>query len=111
MTNTLNTLVEALEYAYPLRVLRYEVRRGSGGGRRREIELLCDAEASLLTERRRLPPYGMEGGEPSSPGENMLIRDGQERRLPGTGSITLKKGGIPGIRTPGCGCYGGPETD
>jgi N-methylhydantoinase B len=60
MTNTLNTPVEALEYAYPLRVQRYEIRRGSGGagqwrggdGVRRDIELLADAQVTLLTERR-----------------------------------------------------------
>ncbi|MBI2943185.1 MAG: hydantoinase B/oxoprolinase family protein, partial [Candidatus Wallbacteria bacterium] len=66
MTNTLNTPVEALELAYPVRVTRYEVRRGSGGRGRhaggngvvREIEVLCDAELSISSERRRREPYG-----------------------------------------------------
>jgi N-methylhydantoinase B len=114
MTNTLNTPVEALEYAYPLRVLRYERRRNSGGaglhrggdGIRRDIELLCDAQASLLTERRRIPPYGMAGGEPGSCGENLLLRNGVEHPLPGKGSVVLREGDILSIRTPGGGGYG-----
>src|SRR5208283_3993059 len=69
MTNSLNTPVEALEYAYPLRVRRYGYREGSGGegkfrggdGLVREIELLGDAEVTLLAERRRFRPYGLEG--------------------------------------------------
>ena len=69
MTNTLNTPVEALEYAYPIRVLRYEVREGSGGagrhrggdGIRRDIQVLVDTQATLLSERRHLPPYGLAG--------------------------------------------------
>ncbi len=62
MTNTLNTPAEALEYAYPLRVTRYELRRGSGGrgqhtggdGIYREVELLADATVTILSERRAL---------------------------------------------------------
>jgi N-methylhydantoinase B len=114
MTNTLNTPVEALEYAYPLRVRRYELRRGSGGAGRyrggdglvREIEVLCDCQATLLTERRETRPYGLAGGEPGSRGQNILIRDGREIPLPGKGSIDLKKGDILSIRTPGGGGFG-----
>ena len=72
MTNSLNTPVEALEYAYPLRVTRYSYRRGSGGqgkfsggdGLVREIELLADAQVTLLADRRKFPPYGLMGGSP-----------------------------------------------
>ena len=114
MTNTLNTPVEALEFAYPLRVLCYQVRRRSGGcgrykggdGVRRDIQVLVDAQASLLTERRRLPPYGLRGGAPGSIGENYLIRDGEETRLPGKGIFELQAGDILSIRTPGGGGYG-----
>lgn len=114
MTNTLNTPVEALEYAYPLRVLRYEIRRNSGGkgkfyggdGIRRDIQLLADAQATLLTERRRYPPYGLHGGEPGGCGENILICEDGEHKLPGKGSFELHKGDVLSIRTPGGGGFG-----
>jgi N-methylhydantoinase B len=118
MTNTLNTPVEALEYAYPLRVLRYEIRRGSGGagryrggdGIRRDIQLLTDAQATLLCERRRYPPYGLMGGAPGQCGENILIRKNEEIKLPGKCSFELQKGDVVSIRTPGGGGYM-PITD
>ena len=114
MTNTLNTPVEALEYAYPIRVLRYQVRRGSGGrgrfrggdGIRRDILLLRDAQASLITERRRSAPYGLAGGEPGRPGENVLFRNGEELPLPGKGTFSLQAGDVLSIRTPGGGGHG-----
>jgi len=118
MTNTLNTPIEALEIAYPLRVERYELRAGSGGegryrgglGVRRDIRSLGpDARVSLLTERRVSRPYGLAGGEPGRPGENVLIRDGEEIALPAKGSVTLSCGEIISIRTPGGGGYGSPE--
>lgn len=113
MTNTLNTPIEALEYAYPLRVLRYEIRRGTGGigkfrgddGIRRDIQLLTDAHATLLCERRRYAPYGLEGGGSGQCGENILIRDNREIVLPGKGSFELHKGDVLSIRTPGGGGY------
>ncbi len=119
MTNTLNTPAEALEYAYPLRVVRYQVRRGSGGrgrhpggdGIRRDLQTLADAQVTLLTERRRFPPYGLAGGDPGRPGENVLIRDGVEAPLPGKGAFELKAGDILSIRTPGGGGYGVVEED
>lgn len=117
MTNTLNTPVEAIEYAYPLRVLRYEIRRGSGGagkyhggdGIRRDVQLLTDAHATLLSERRRYPPYGLAGGSPGQCGENLLIRGDKEQILPGKGSFELLKGDVLSIRTPGGGGYGRTE--
>jgi N-methylhydantoinase B len=125
MTNTLNTPAEALEYAYPLRVLRYEIRRGSGGGGkfrggdgiRRDVQVLTEAQATLLTERRRRGPYGLNGGQPGIPGENIVIRDGKEIPSPGKGSIDLFPGDILSIRTPGGGGFGisgqiqGDETE
>ncbi len=119
MTNTLNTPAEALEYAYPLRVQRYTVREGSGGAGRqrggngicRDIQVLEEAQATLLSERRRLPPYGLAGGAPGSTGENVLIRDGLEIRLPGKGSFELMPGDILSIRTPGGGGYGPAEPE
>jgi N-methylhydantoinase B len=114
MTNTLNTPAEALEYAYPLRVLRYAVRRGSGGAGRyrggdgicREILTLVDAQVTLLTERRRYPPYGLHGGQPGQPGVNQLIRGGEEIPLPGKGTYELHAGDIIRIQTPGGGGFG-----
>jgi N-methylhydantoinase B len=80
MTNTMNTPVEALEMAYPLRLVEYSVRRGSGGdgrhrggdGIRRTWEFLAPATVSLLTDRRRRRPWGLAGGEPGQPGRNLL---------------------------------------
>jgi len=114
MTNTLNTPVEALEYAYPLRVLRYEIRPGSGGcgkfrggdGIVRELLLLMDCQVTLLSERRKFPPYGLDGGEPGQIGENLLIRAGKEIPLPGKCSIALRQGDVLSISTPGGGGYG-----
>ena len=117
MTNTLNTPVEALEYAYPLRVLRYEIRQGSGGkgcyrggdGIRRDIQVLSNAQVTLLTERRVYPPYGMQGGQPGTLGENCLITQGEEKTLPGKGTFMIKAGDVISIRTPGGGGFGQPE--
>lgn len=117
MTNTLNTPAEAMEYAYPLRVLRYEVRLGSGGtgqfrggdGIRRDVQVLTEVQVTLLTERRVQHPYGLNGGQPGGRGENILIRDGQEIPLPGKGSIDLNPNDILSIRTPGGGGYGFQE--
>ena len=114
MTNTLNTPVEALEYAYPLRVLRYEIRKGSGGrgkffggeGIIREIEALVESQVTLLTDRRRLSPYGLFGGSPGASGENILIRGGISQSLPSKGTTILLKGDKLVIKTPGGGGYG-----
>ncbi len=88
MTNTMNTPIEALEYAYPFRVRRYAYRRGSGGqgkyqggdGLVREIELLGPAQVTLLTDRRRFSPYGLNGGENGSAGRNIVIQEGNDDR-------------------------------
>jgi N-methylhydantoinase B len=114
MTNTLNTPAEALEYAYPLRVLGYTVRRGSGGAGRwrggdgicRQILALADAQVTLLTERRRTAPYGLSGGQPGQTGRNMLIRRGEEILLPGKGTLEIRSGDILSICTPGGGGFG-----
>jgi N-methylhydantoinase B len=114
MTNTLNTPVEAMEYAYPIQVVRYEVRLGSGGtgrfrggdGLRRDLLLKVDATASLLSDRRRGQPYGLAGGQPGASGENALIRAGREQRLPSKGEVELRAGDILSIRTPGGGGWG-----
>ncbi len=114
MTNTLNTPAEALEYAYPLRVLRYEVRRGSGGegkhrggdGVRRDLQVLAPAKACIMSDRRRLGPYGLDGGANGQPGHNVLIRSEAERTLPGKVCFDLESGDVLSVRTPGGGAYG-----
>jgi N-methylhydantoinase B len=113
MTNTLNTPVEALEFAYPLFVREYSIRRFSGGnglyrggdGVVREIKLLCDAEVTVLSERRRLPPYGLAGGEPGEVGRNLVNGKPMSSKF----SKLLKKGSVIRIETPGGGGWGKKE--
>jgi N-methylhydantoinase B len=114
MTNSLNTPVEALEHAYPLRVLRYGIRRGTGGtgrhaggdGLRRDVLLLADADVSLLTERRRVGPQGLAGGGAGATGENVLVRAGYESQLPAKTTFRGLAGDILSLRTPGGGGWG-----
>jgi len=114
MTNTLNTPIEAIESAYPMRVVRYALRRSSGGvGRHRggdgiirEIELLQPAFVTLLTERRVLGPYGLGGGEAGAAGRNQRIRAGRTSSLPSKIGFAAKPGDRIVIRTPGAGGWG-----
>ena len=114
MTNTMNTPVEAIEHSYPLKVRTYRIRRGSGGEGRfkggdgvvREIEVLCDAQLSILSDRRRFPPYGALDGRPGQRGRNLLIRDGREIPLGSKVNLSLKAGDVIRIETPGGGGYG-----
>lgn len=118
MTNTLNTPVEALEAAYPLRVTRYAVRSASGGvgmhrggdGVVREIEFLAAAQATLLTERRRLRPYGIRGGGPGKAGKNLLRTRGRQHRLPAKTALLVRAGDRLQILTPGGGGWGRRRT-
>jgi N-methylhydantoinase B len=118
MTNSLNTPIEALEYAYPFRVRRYAYRDGSGGagqyrggdGLIREVELLADAQVTLLADRRKLRPYGLQGGQEGAAGCASLTKAGsaEETQLPGKCSRRLAKGDVLHIETPGGGGWG-PE--
>ena len=84
MTNTRNTPIEALERAYPMRVRRLRIRRGSGGeglyrggdGIERDLEMLEPATVSLITERRQSAPWGLAGGSSGATGENWLLPRG-----------------------------------
>ena len=113
MSNTLNTPVEAFELEYPMRVTRYELIYGSGGdgehrggdGVVRSVEVLEPASLSLLTDRRRHAPRGVEGGEPGRVGRNLL--NGEE--LPPKTSRELQEGDVVTVETPGGGGYGKPE--
>jgi N-methylhydantoinase B len=114
MTNSLNTPVEALEYAYPFRMVRYALRKHSGGaGQRRggdglvrEIELLGDAQVTLLADRRKTLPWGLAGGEAGAPGLTALIREGIEQPLPGKCTVELPAGTRIRIESPGGGGWG-----
>ena len=115
MTNSLNTPSEALEYAYPFRVTRYSLRPDSGGAGKhrggdgivRELELLCDADVTLLADRRARGPYGLHGGRDGAPGRNLVIRnDGSEFPIPAKGSVRLKRGDRVRIESPGGGGWG-----
>jgi N-methylhydantoinase B/oxoprolinase/acetone carboxylase alpha subunit len=118
MTNTKNTPIEALERSYPLRVLRYRLRHGSGGsgaepggeGIERDLEVLEDCTVSLITERRTSAPWGLAGGEPGAVGENWLLPAGDERRaapLSDKCTIRLRAGDVVRMLTPGGGGWGG----
>jgi N-methylhydantoinase B len=118
MTNSLNTPAEALEYAYPLRVRRYAYRRGSGGPGRyrggdglvREIELLADAQVTILADRRRFTPYGLQGGAAGQAGKTEVVEKGAEpTELPGQCNRQLRAGLILRIETPGGGGWGNQE--
>jgi N-methylhydantoinase B/oxoprolinase/acetone carboxylase alpha subunit len=120
MTNTWNTPIEALERAFPLKVRRYRLRRGSGGagfsaggeGIERDLEVLEDCTASLITERRHSRPWGLAGGEPGAPGENWLLPGGDEaraERLLDKCTIELRAGDVLRMLTPGGGGWGRPD--
>jgi N-methylhydantoinase B len=118
MTNSLNTPVEALEHAYPIRIARYSLRRGSGGGGKwrggdgivRDIRFLSKAQLTLLSERRRFAPYGLNGGQEGATGSNIVIRsDGKEERLPSKFTTWVQPGDTISIQTPGGGGWG-PES-
>jgi N-methylhydantoinase B len=115
MTNSLNTPAEALEYAYPLRVREYRIRKGSGGkgrykggdGAIREIETLAHARMSLLSDRRKRAPYGLRGGKDGECGRAFIIRgDGSREELTSKGSWTLEAGDRVRIETPSGGGFG-----
>lgn len=114
MTNTLNTPIEAFEFQYPMMVEEYRIRKGSGGSGRfrggdgiiRQIRLLNNAEVTFLTERRKFGPYGLRGGKPGKTGKNVIIKDGEEKIMPGKFNVVLNKGDVVRIETPGGGGYG-----
>jgi N-methylhydantoinase B len=118
MSNTMNTPAEVLETAYPLRVLRYELRPDSGGpgaargglGLRRDIEVRDHRSTfSLLAERHDSRPYGLLGGEAGASGAAYLLEDGEEgEKLPSKVTLDLDDGSVVSVRTPGGGGYGDP---
>jgi N-methylhydantoinase B len=115
MSNTLNTPVEALETAFPLRVETYRLRRGTGGegsfrggdGVERRIRVLVGADASVIAERRARAPRGASGGADGALGRTTL--NGEP--LPAKWSGRLTAGDVIAIETPGGGGYGTPRGD
>ena len=118
MSNSLNTPVEALEHAYPLRIRAYSLRAGSGGGGqrrggdgiRRDVELLVDGDVSLLTERRDRGPRGAAGGMDGERGVNLLLRAGESRSLPAKATFRAQAGDVISLQSPGGGGWGAVET-
>jgi N-methylhydantoinase B len=115
MTNTRNTPAEALQVDVPLRLVRYEIRRGSGGSGRhrggdgvvRACEALEDGiSCTLMTERRSAGPPGRAGGGPGLAGKNTLIRDGVPSELSARAHLSLIMGDVVQIETPGGGGWG-----
>lgn len=114
MSNTRNTPVEAIENYLPVRIRRYGLRSGSGGagkfqggeGLIREYEMLTPTSVTILSDRRRLAPYGLREGRPGARGRNTLVRRGHEQALPGKVQLELQPGDRLRIETPGGGGYG-----
>ena len=120
-TNTRNTPTEAFERAFPVRVLRYRLRRGSGGGGaapggegiERDLQVLEPVTLSLITERRTSQPWGLAGGGPGATGENWLLPGGDEaraERLPDKCTVCLEPGYVVRMLTPGGGGWGLPPA-
>ncbi len=113
MTNTLNTPIESLETHYPLRIRRYELRRNSGGAGRfcggdgivREFEFLSPTAVTLLTERRRLAPWGLAGGAPGATGSNLLNGEPVAPKV----AFDAGPGDVLTVTTPGGGGWGKPD--
>ena len=118
MTNTRLTDPEVLEWRYPVLVDEFAVRRGSGGKGRwsggdgvvRKVRFLEPMTAAILSGHRRVPPYGMAGGQPGAVGRNSVQRaDGGVTKLTGSDQTEMNAGDVFVIETPGGGGYGRPE--
>ncbi|HEY0135742.1 MAG TPA: hydantoinase B/oxoprolinase family protein, partial [Nannocystis sp.] len=111
MTNTRITDPEVLEARFPVRLWRFELRRGSGGAGRwpggdglvRELEFLRPMHVAILSQRRLRTPFGLAGGGPGAAGRNLL----DDRALPGRVAVEVAAGQRLRIETPGGGGHGG----
>src|SRR5688500_2612295 len=121
MTNSRLTDPEVLEWRFPVRVEEHSIRRGSGGrgkwsggnGATRRIRFLEPMKAAVLSGHRRVPPYGMAGGEPGGLGRNWVERaeypaNGECIELSHADEIDMRAGDVFVIETPGGGGYGAP---
>jgi N-methylhydantoinase B len=117
MTNTLNTPVEELERLFPLRIERYALRKSDstpsepgthagGRGVLRAYRFLADAEVTIMSERRRLAPWGLGGAPGGDRGRNRVLRaDGSEQMLDGKTTLAVSAGDQVVVETPGGGSW------
>lgn len=117
MTNSRLTDPEVLEMRFPVRLDSFEIRRGSGGAGRhrggdgviRKLRFLEEMTISILSNHRKVPPYGMAGGEPGAIGRNWIQRTGGPVvELSGTDAETVYPGDLWVLETPGGGGFGEP---
>ncbi len=117
MTNSKLTDPEILEQRFPVRLESFEIRRGSGGAGRfrgghgtiRKLRFLKPMTAAILSGHRRVPPYGLAGGKPGTPGRNSVVRvNGATKRLGSADKVEMQKGDLFVVETPGGGGYGQP---
>ena len=115
MTNSRLTDPEVLETRFPVLLEEFSIRRGSGGagewhggdGARRRVRFLAPMRAGILSNRRRVPPFGLAGGGPGAVGVNRVERaDGRVEALPATAAVEMAAGDVFVIETPGGGGYG-----
>jgi 5-oxoprolinase (ATP-hydrolysing) len=126
MTNSRLTDPEVLEQRFPVRLEAFAIRRGSGGAGRwpggdgvvRRLRFLAPMTVGLLSGSRRVPPFGLAGGEPGLAGRNRLLRGGRERGdggsdageiLPGAAQVEVAAGDGLVIETPGGGGFGAAD--
>ncbi|RLA71649.1 MAG: 5-oxoprolinase [Epsilonproteobacteria bacterium] len=118
MTNTRITDPEILEQRYPVVLEEFSLRKNSGGkgkwhggdGLIRSIRFKETMEVSILSERRRYAPHGINGGENGAKGENLLFHKGESNGLEGKVTFKAKRGDILVVKTPGGGGYGAVES-
>jgi 5-oxoprolinase (ATP-hydrolysing) len=117
MTNSRLTDPEVLEWRHPVLIEEFAIRRGSGGGGKwrggdgavRRVRFLEPMTAAILSGHRRVPPYGMAGGEPGRVGRNIVVRDGRTEELGACDKTEMNAGDVFIIETPGGGGFGSPK--
>ena len=117
MTNTSITDAEILEWNYPVRLKSFSIRKNSGGkgknnggnGTIREIYFLKNLDVTILSNRRVIKPFGLNGGKPGKLGKNIIIKkDKKGKRLKHSCNLKVSNGDIIRIETPGGGGFGKP---
>jgi 5-oxoprolinase (ATP-hydrolysing) len=117
MTNSRLTDPEVLEWRFPVLLESFEIRPGSGGrgahrggdGTTRQLRFLEEMELAILSGHRRIPPYGVGGGEPGERGSNWVERtDGSRTEMSGADATVMRPGDVFVLQTPGGGGYGAP---
>ena len=120
MTNSRLTDPEILESRFPVILEEFAIRKGSGGAGRwhggngviRRLRFLESMEVGILSNRRRVPPFGLSGGEAGKTGLNIVVRaDGTREELSACASVSVEAGDAIEIRTPGGGGYGKPADE